>query len=833
MQKIESGGGSQLQANNIDLLRDHYNLVEDIAEHNCILFIGAGVSQCAGLPSSSELSMELAKDLIVAFRTGGRESDISRIEKNQENLQEIAEMYHNFFEDHKVHKKICEKIEYKQKNADIKIFEAIASLPRNEIITTNYDSLLESAFPSPEDRSMIWKEELLSAWDSRKYNIFKIHGTIHDPTSILVLKEDFSRFEKSGLYKYLIGQLQTKTLVIIGFSLSDTDFIKLYSEASPSKNLYIVTKEKDILKHTNWEKKGAKVIEIDAEKFVDKLTNAIEKYNRDKPVKEIKFVPKGEVKKEDKNPFKFYTTDGLKPEQFSELFKLFVPPYYSDFAKIYSVDKHNIIQGSRGTGKTVLLRGLSIENLLTSQTQGDFIGFWLPLSTSYLGCVKRQEDEKDEKWFKFFSSYLNTLIIEKICESLLTCEKKAYLDFEEKSIKTFIENVFSDLKIEKDTFNLSSLYNEITRIRSRYHTAYDRKTFELRTDPTYLRLFLKHLEGLHGYFLDKYFFVVLDDAQFMDEEQKKVLVSMLSHREHPISFKIGTKEEFGVYADFFGAIIQEGKDYETVYLDRFLGRNGARDYKDFIERLANKRLEAFDQQITIKELFPKGKVKKGEFYSGFGNYVVLSSQIIRDFITLVKDTIYSAYPQISGEFVSLKPIPPSLQNEVIGIKSSIHLKEVDAAGDLRDDVIILIDTLGKLFKQTLDLSLKVSPKSELRTVSGIEIKKYNELNAQTKAAVDKAVELSLLQIPITYRSQKMNSPNFGLKFHRLLIPYYKLKLPYRYPRIIDAALFNKVLIEPDRFINTLTKSLIKSLKEKESEPDHIQNEIDYYVDEDE
>jgi len=814
----------------MDLLKDHFNLIKDIVENNCILFFGAGVSQSAGISSSSKLSIKLAKELIKSMKKSNQEiSNINRVTQNEQNLLEIAEFYHNFYGNNKIKKRICEILECEQKDASKEIFDNIINLPRNDIITTNYDSLIEDNF-APADRTVIWKEEQLSDYDSLKYNIFKIHGTIHDPTSIVVLKDDYSKFKNSGLYKYLIGQLQTRTLVVIGYSLSDTDFRDFYSEANPQKKLFIVARKENTLVHNDWKNKGATIIEIDAENFFISLIEAINKYKEETPIEEIKSVPRG-IKKEDNNPFKFYTTDGLKPEQFFELYKSFIPPDYSDFSKIYNVDKHHIIQGIRGTGKTVLLRGLSIENLLSSNQPTNYIGFWLPFSTSYLGSVKRHEDEKDDLWYKFFASYLNILIVEKICESLVTCEKKKYLDFEKNKIESFVKIVFRDFRIDNNNETLKTLYEEVTRIRSAYHVAYDRSTFKIRVDPTYLRIFINHLEYLHNYFNDKYFFIVLDDAHFMiDENQKKVLVSFLSHREHPISFKIGTKEEFGVYTDFFGATIQEGKDYENVYLDRSIGRVGAKDYKNFLESLANKRLEAFGQDIKIKELLPKGEYKKGELYSGFGDYVTLSSQIIRDFITLIKDTIYYANPQIAREYLPLKSIPPNVQNEVISIKSSIHLKEVDAAGDLREDVSILIDTLGALFKKILTISQEVSPESELRTVSGIEIKNYHNLDKRTKEALDKAVELSLLQIPIVYRiRQKMDSPYFGVKFHKLLIPYYRLKLPYRYPRTIDASLLNMIFTDSDTFVEKLTKNLKnKEILGKEKELEHAQKEIDYY-----
>lgn len=809
----------------MDLLRDHYNLVKDIKEHNCILFVGAGVSQCAGLPSAQELSTELAKELIEAFKTSNRDDDIPRVTQNQRNLQEIAEYYHNFFSNHKVKERICEIIKSRQKTAKTEIFDTIRSLPRNDIITTNYDSLLEDNF-APEDKTVIWKEEQLSEHRSLKYNIFKIHGTIYDPTSIIVLKDDFSYFKNSGVYKYLIGQLQTKTLVVIGYSLNDTDFRDLYFEANPSKNIFIITKERDALTNQEWEKKGAKILEMDAEDFFLKMVDAIQNYQKEHLVSKIEYAPKEVVKIEDNNPFKYYTTDGLKPEQFFDLYKVFVPPEYAGFTKIYSIDKHHFVQGTRGTGKTVLLRGLSLEVSTRREEIGNFIGFWLPLSTMFLGCVKREEKE-DVRWFKFFGSYLTSLIIEKVCETLWICHKEKTLSFGEEQVKKFVERVCDDLGIEvkTDVHPLKGLCDEISSVRSAYHTAYDRSKFNITVDPVYLRKFMSHVEELHEGFRDKYFFIIIDDVHFMDENQKKVFISFLTHREHPISFKIGTKNDFGVSADFFGATILEGRDYETLYLDRLTYKKGAKEYKKFIEKLANKRLEKSNQPLKIKELLPKGKKpKKGELYSGFGNYVVLSSQIIRDFVTLVKDTIYYAYPQIVREYVILEPIPPNVQDEVIHIKSAIHLKEIDAAGELRKDLGIFIEMLGELFKRTREISFQAG---KPRTPSGIEIKNYHLLEERTENVIEKGIELQLFQIPLVYRlRQKAERPYHGLKFHRILIPHYRLKLGYRHPRTVDAKLLNMIFDAPQKFVRELIKTL-----PKEEEPPGIQMEIDYYEEE--
>lgn len=809
-------------------LSQYPSLIKDIAEHNCVFFIGAGVSECAGMPNGIALSEELAKDLIIFCERTNQKAIEEQIKIDSHNLEKIANHYQNLLDENQLKKRISEIIETYQKNADNEIYEIFTNLPRNDIISTNFDSLLETAFVSSKDYSVIWDDKHIVNIHAMRYNIFKIHGTFQEPTSIKILSEDFSKFKKSSLYKLLFSLFSTKTLVIVGYSLRDSDFHDIYNEANefwPSQKIFIVTLNKNLLTHTVWMRKGAQVIEGGAENFFKDAVDSVSKYNQSTPPEEIKSVPKGEIKSEDQNPFKFYTTDGLMPAQFSELYHTFVPPEYSDFMKIYSIDKHHILQGGRGTGKTVILRGFSIENLLLNHIDTKFTGFWVPLSTMFLGCVKRQQEESDIFYFKFFASYLAILTIEKICDILMDCKEKNLLILDKDRENKFVNGVFNDLTINKNEQNLKSLYDEIYKIRTTYHLAYNRQTLTLK-DPLYLRAFFKHLPTLHDYFKEKYFFVILDDAHFLDNNQKKVLVSFLSQREYPICFKIGSIKPFGIYSDFFGAIIQDGKDYETIYLDRVSGKKGFEDYKIFLEKLANNRLSAFKQDIRIKELLPEGYRKKGEFYSGFDTYAVLSSQIIRDFITLVKDTIYYAYPKIASEYVKLEVIPPNVQDEVIYAKSSIHLKEVDAAGELRDDMLLFIETLGKLFKQILEKSRQISSPKEIRTVSGIDIKNYHQLNQRTKAILDQALELQILQIPIKYRlRQKTETPIFGVKFHRLLIPYYRLKLGYRYPRQIEAKALNNIFDSPEKFIADLMKSWDSTTPESEIV---AQMEIEYW-----
>ncbi|HDH6937683.1 TPA: SIR2 family protein, partial [Staphylococcus aureus] len=99
----------------------------------------------------------------------------------------------------------------------------LKTLSPHSIITTNYDNLLEEIFPDYEviNGQQIIKEK--KATDIG--HILKIHGSIDNPSSLVISKKDYEEFNSKQIY--LIAKLFTyfveHPIIFIGYSLNDSN----------------------------------------------------------------------------------------------------------------------------------------------------------------------------------------------------------------------------------------------------------------------------------------------------------------------------------------------------------------------------------------------------------------------------------------------------------------------------------------------------------------------------------------------------------------------------------------------------------------------------------
>lgn len=125
------------------------------------------------------------------------------------------------------------------------------------MITTNYDALLEPLFPQYEVvvGQSVFRQSALVVGE-----IFKIHGSIAEPESMILTKEDYDAFDRDK--KYLSAKLLTyfaeHPLLFIGYSATDQNIKNILYDMSrmftPTTtlipNIYILQWDNTIAEHS-------------------------------------------------------------------------------------------------------------------------------------------------------------------------------------------------------------------------------------------------------------------------------------------------------------------------------------------------------------------------------------------------------------------------------------------------------------------------------------------------------------------------------------------------------------------------------------------------------
>jgi hypothetical protein len=189
------------------------------------VFLGAGASIAAGLPSWQDLVSILASELGIA-------ADFADGSFSSMNLLNIPQYYQN---DRGRRSLITQLDAALASHGPSPIHDLIAALPTDLFYTTNFDHLLENALAAAErDRYALIVDEN----DARAYadhdgvEIRKLHGTLGRHESIVLTRRDFAEFRHRS--PLLLGGLSTHlashTFLFVGYSLSDPDFGLIFDD---------------------------------------------------------------------------------------------------------------------------------------------------------------------------------------------------------------------------------------------------------------------------------------------------------------------------------------------------------------------------------------------------------------------------------------------------------------------------------------------------------------------------------------------------------------------------------------------------------------------------
>jgi hypothetical protein len=193
------------------------SLVAHSHRGNLVLFLGAGASIGAGLPSWHELVQWLAADADLT------ENEIRALA--QFNVLDQARLLAGRLRvnDVELGERIADRFQVEHSSL---VHALVAGLPVNEVVTTNYDVLFEQASAAVGRPATVVPYG--EATSSGRW-LLKLHGTIECPEDIVLTREDFLRYSdrRQALAGIVQAMLMTRHMLFVGFSLRDDNFLRI------------------------------------------------------------------------------------------------------------------------------------------------------------------------------------------------------------------------------------------------------------------------------------------------------------------------------------------------------------------------------------------------------------------------------------------------------------------------------------------------------------------------------------------------------------------------------------------------------------------------------
>jgi len=253
----------------------HLNsLFEKIRREDITLWVGAGMSLYAGYKLGYQLKNHLFNSLMDEEKPFINQnldlpSFIDQIIELKGSKHLIIDTLKEFY--------------LEQPPSSIEYHSKLSKVPHiKDIITTNYDRLFELAYG--DKLEVVYKQEQIPLIRNGKRRLFKIHGELTDPATVIISESDYKKVikeqNKNYLWTIITERIITKSVLYIGYNLEDSDTNRIFKNIQKKigylrKEQFLIAPNLSASKVKSLKDQGIKYINLKAEEFIDALIKNI------------------------------------------------------------------------------------------------------------------------------------------------------------------------------------------------------------------------------------------------------------------------------------------------------------------------------------------------------------------------------------------------------------------------------------------------------------------------------------------------------------------------------------------------------------------------------
>ncbi|BBB92237.1 MAG TPA: hypothetical protein PKA28_04800 [Methylomusa anaerophila] len=310
------------------------------------------------------------------------------------------------------------------------------------------------------------------------------------------------------------------------------------------------------------------------------------------------------------NPFKDNRT-----EQMRDLWKYYVP-----FPGLDGAGKPIVVEGGRGSGKTMFFQCNSWRQILSQIRKSeqptsylfdkyDFVGIYYRVDTTFVSSMRNREETD---WSSIFETYLSICVLQEILELILIVRNDMAID--ETEINNFVVDFSKRLNPNSRVDTLLEFRHEIDlyldAIEDRINGLENNDSFKVRWVNAHRIIRDICIACNRMLKRDILFKIFVDEYETLQDYQQKIINTLIKHSTLPVIFNIGLRPQGMRTNETISATetIEAPHDYEMLTL----GIEGSAIYPKILKEICKKRIALGKEQGKI----PKSAPEEIEFYLG-------------------------------------------------------------------------------------------------------------------------------------------------------------------------------------------------------------------------